>query len=260
MNIFTVKSLNAGYGRVPVLKEISTSIESGDFLGIIGPNGAGKSTLIKALAGLLLHEEGSIDFMGESLFSYTKRDLARKMAAVPQFLENILPFTVKSFISTGRFPFQNFWQGDSEEDKKIVRDAMTTTGTVHLEDRLLTELSGGELQLVSIARALAQNKEIILLDEPISSLDLRHTVRIMDLLHNLNQKGSTIITVLHDINSAADYCSKIIALKDGQIFFEGPPGESITAESISALYEKECSVKTNPVTGRPYVLPHPGYL
>lgn len=260
MNIYNIKSLEAGYGNIPVLKEISTSIDSGDFIGIIGPNGAGKSTLVKALAGLLPHEKGKIEFLNASLFDYSKPELARKISVVPQFLENILPFAAKNFIATGRFPFKNFWEGNTKEDREIIDNALKTTGTMHLKDRLLTTLSGGELQLVSIARALAQNKDIVLLDEPISSLDLRHTVRIMDLLYGLNRNGSTIITVLHDINTAADYCSKMIALKNGKIFFEGAPEDCITADIISSLFDSKCSVKKNPVTGRPYVYPHPEYV
>ena len=260
MNIYDIRSLEAGYGNIPVLKKISISIDSGCFLGIIGPNGAGKSTLVKALAGLLPQEKGEIEFLNSSLFDYSKPELARRISVVPQFLENILPFLVKDFIATGRFPFKNFWEGDTKEDRDIVEDALKTTGTLHLKDRLLTTLSGGELQLVSIARALAQNKDIILLDEPISSLDLRHTVRIMDLLYRLNKKGSTIITVLHDINTASDYCSKIIALKNGKIFFAGSPEECITGKVISSLFDSNCSVKKNPVTGRPYVYPHPEYV
>ncbi|MCU0821491.1 MAG: ABC transporter ATP-binding protein [Spirochaetes bacterium] len=260
MNVFIVKSLEAGYGMMPVLRKISASIDSGDFIGIIGPNGAGKSTLVKALAGLLPYEKGEIEFLGASLFDYSKPELARKMSVVPQFLENILPFLVKNFIATGRFPFKNFWERNTKEDMDIVNEALETTGTAHLGDRLLTTLSGGELQLVSIARALAQNKDILLLDEPISSLDLRHTVRIMDLLYALNKNGSTIITVLHDINTAADYCSKIIALKGGGIFFEDTPEKCLTGKTISSLFNKKCSVKKNPVTGRPYVYPHPEYL
>ncbi len=260
MNILNVRSLEAGYGKIPVLREISTSINSVDFIGIIGPNGAGKSTLIKALAALLPSEKGTIEFLGTSLFDYPKPELARRMSVVPQFLENILPFSVRNFVETGRFPYKNFWEGETKEDKKIIEDALKTTGTIHLTDRLLTTLSGGELQLVSIARALAQNNEILLLDEPISSLDLRHTVRIMDLLYGLNKAGSTIISVLHDINTAADYCSKIIALKNGRILFEGTPEECITAEIISALFDSNCSVDKNPVTERPYVYPHPEYL
>ncbi len=259
MRIFNIDSVYAGYGSTPVIKGISSEIKKGDFTAIIGPNGAGKSTLIKVLTAILKPESGLIEFLGRPLMDYKRIEIAREMAVVSQFLENILPFNVKNFITTGRFPFKNFWETDSKEDRRITEEAMETTRTSHLKDRLLTELSGGELQLVCIARALTQNQNLIILDEPISSLDINHSIQIMDLLYELNQKGATVINVLHNINIATDYCSRIIALKDGETFFEGVPSECITGESISALFDKDCSVKTNPVTGRPYIFPHPGY-
>ena len=259
MRTFNIDSMHAGYSHVPVIKGISSEINEGDFTAIIGPNGAGKSTFIKTLTAILRPLSGSIEFLGRPLSAYKRIEIAREMAVVTQFLENILPFNVRDFIATGRFPFKNFWETDSREDKRMAEEAMETTRTMHLKDRLLTQLSGGELQLVCIARALTQNQNVIILDEPISSLDINHSIQIMDLLYELNQKGATIINVLHNINIAADYCSRIIALKDGKIFFEGAPSECINGESISALFGKDCSVKKNPVTGRPYIYPHPGY-
>jgi len=259
MKIFNIESLYAGYDKTPVLKEITTSIKEGDFTGIIGSNGAGKSTFLKTLCCLLQPISGKIEFLGKPLFDYESSNLARQMAMVPQFVENILPFHVNKFVGTGRFPFQNFWDNESKEDKEIVHNSLVTTRTLHLKDRLLTELSGGELQLVCIARALAQSKKLILFDEPISNLDINHTIQIMDLLHELNSNGATILTVLHNINIASDYCSNIMALKNGTIFFEGIPDNCVTGDSISSLFNKDCSVKKNPVTGRPYIFPHPGF-
>ncbi|MFC1670393.1 ABC transporter ATP-binding protein, partial [Spirochaetota bacterium] len=192
-------------------------------------------------------------------YDYERMEVARHMSMVPQFFESIVSFTVGDFILTGRFPYKNFWDVNSAEDLAAVEEALKITDTEHLRDRTITELSGGELQLVAIARALVQNREVILLDEPLSSLDLSHSVQIMDILHRLNSEGSTILIVLHDINIASDYCSRIIALKEGNIFCDGNPEESIKEEIMNGLYNTNCSVKLNPVTGKPYVFPHPGY-
>ncbi|MCP4135381.1 MAG: ABC transporter ATP-binding protein [bacterium] len=259
MSLFRIESLFSGYAEHPVLKGISLSINKKDFVGIIGPNGTGKSTLVKSFTGILKPFSGEINFLGKPLVGYEKLELARNMAVVPQFIENLIPFRVKDFVETGRFPFRNFWQKTDEKEEGIVREALEATGTLHLAERLLTELSGGELQLVSIARALAQSKEVIILDEPISSLDFRHAVRIMDTLHTLNRAGATIITVLHNINIASDYCSRIIGIGNGKIFVDGSPEECITTQGISELFDINCSVKKNPVTGKPYVYTSPGY-
>jgi iron complex transport system ATP-binding protein len=260
MKIFEVESLDSGYGKTRVLHNINISVAPRDFLGIIGPNGTGKSTFLKSLSGLLEPLKGSIDFYGQKLSSFQPVEIARRMAFVPQFLENINPFKVENFIGMGRFPFKNFWEKNTREDREIIDDSLELTGTVHLKDRLLSELSGGELQLVCLARALAQNKELIICDEPVSSLDIKHSIRIMDLLHRLNREGSTIITVLHDINLASDYCGSILGLKEGEVFCYGKPEECLTGETISSLFDKECSMKKNPVTGNPYIYPIPEYM
>ncbi len=260
MNIFDVDSLDSGYGTIRVLRNINVSVAPKDFLGIIGPNGAGKSTFLKTLSGLLEPLQGSVDFYGQKLSSYEPMEIARRMAFLPQFLANINPFRVENFIGMGRFPFLNFWEKNSREDREIINDSMKITGTVHLKDRLLSRLSGGELQLVCLARALAQNKDVIICDEPVSSLDIKHSIRIMDLLHRLNREGSTIITVLHDINMASDYCSSIMGLKGGGIFCHGKTADCLTGELVSSLFDRECSMKKNPVTGNPYIYPIPEYL
>jgi ABC-type cobalamin/Fe3+-siderophores transport system ATPase subunit len=260
MKIFEVDSLDSGYGKTRVLQNISVSVAPQDFLGIIGPNGAGKSTFLKVLSGLLEPLKGSINFSGQKLSSYDPGEIARRMAFVPQFLENINPFKVENFVGMGRFPFQNFWEKNSREDREIIDDSLKLTGTVHLKGRLLSELSGGELQLVCIARALAQNKDVIICDEPVSSLDIQHSIQIMDLLYRLNREGSTIITVLHDINLASDYCSSIMGLKGGELFCHGKPAECLTGDLISSLFGSDCSMKKNPVTGNPYIYPIPEYI
>lgn len=260
MKLFQVKSLSAAYEKNIVLKNVSLKINQGEFIGIIGPNGAGKSTFLKLISGYLKPKKGEIKFLNKSIIDYSKKDLAKEMSIVHQSLKNIIAFTVREFVTTGIFPYKNFWEYENEKDKQLVDSALEITDSLHLQNRILTELSGGELQLVSIARALVQNKNILLLDEPISNLDLKHTVQIMDLLYKLNQSGATIITILHDINIAADYCSRIVALKNGKLFNDGPIDQVVTAENITKLYNINCSVKKNSITKKPNIILHPEFV
>jgi len=259
MNILKTVNVVSGYDGFDVLNGINTEIKSGDFISIIGPNGAGKSTFLKTLAGLIKPSTGEVYYRDKIIDKYSQMELAMEMAMVPQFLESILPFSVREFVATGRFPFQNFWEGESTDDLESIEYAIEKTDTADLRNRTLTELSGGELQLVCIARALAQSKKLIFLDEPVSSLDIKHSIRVMDVLHDLNESGATIITVLHDINIASDYCSKIMAFKKGSVFFYGDAGTVVSEKNITELFKIKCSVKQNPETGRPYVYPRPGY-
>jgi len=255
MNLFKINSLVAGYDRLPILKKITVNLNTHEFIGLIGPNGAGKSTFLKVLWHLLLPWKGEIHFKDRLLTDYSNRDLAQQMVYIPQFIENIIPMSVLDFIRTGRFPFQKFLNTYTKQDKEIIDQALQVTDSLNLKDKLLTEISGGELQLVRLARALAQNQEIIIMDEPTSGLDLKHTSQIMNLLRHLNKQGTTIITVLHDINLAAEFCSRIIAFKQGEIFFDGAPPEVIIKKNIETLFKTNFLVDKSPLSGAPYVYP-----
>jgi len=257
--IFKIQSISAGYDEKKVLNNISCSINEGDFVAFIGPNGTGKSTLLKVLTGLIEPFSGDVIFKNKSFKEYNQRELSREFSIVHQTSENLLPLNVHDFVRLGRFPFQKVWQLDTEEDEIIIKNAMKTTEIEELAQRPITQLSGGEQQLVFIARALAQSSSIIVLDEPISHLDIKHSIDIMDILYSLNKKGTTIIAVLHDINMASDYCSRIIGLKKGEIFIDGPPKEVIDYKNIEELYDTKCVVIYNPISGKPFVYPVPGY-
>ncbi len=260
MKIFDLQKITAGYGKHLIFQELDLSISEGDFISIIGPNGAGKSTLIKVLTGEIEPTEGDILFKNAPRNSYKKNELAREISIVHQFTENILPFRVYDFVKMGRFPHQKLWEIETARDTEIILNAVNITGISSLADRLLTELSGGELQLTHIAKALAQNKNIIILDEPVSHLDLKHSIEIMDILYNLNKEGATIITVLHDINIASAYCSRIIGIKKGDIFFDGSPEDVIKYDLIEDLFDIVCITRENPISGRPYIYPVPKHL
>ncbi len=260
MRLFELRDIEAGYGAAPVLRGFDLAIEEGEFMSVIGPNGAGKSTLLKALSRDIAPSTGSIAFRGRPLKEYRARSLARELSVVRQTPEVTAPFTVGEFIRMGRFPHRGAFSPISGDDEAIVEGAAETTGVVRLLPRRLTELSGGELQLVRIAHALAQNGRVILLDEPVTHLDFHHAVMIMDILWRLNGQGATIITVLHDINLASDYSGRIVGLKEGRIVMNGSPSGVLKYDRLEELFGARCIVLDNPTTGRPFVYPVPGYV
>jgi iron complex transport system ATP-binding protein len=257
MKLVETQGVRAGYGGDDVLKGIDLSFAQGEMTAIIGPNGAGKSTLLKTLCGALAPSSGRVLFRGRPIGSIGVSALARELAVVHQLMENIPPFSVYEFVRLGRFPYRAFWSLDSPGDDARIDEALSAVGAAHLRDRSVTGLSGGERQLVYVARALAQSERVIILDEPVSHLDIRHAVGIMDVLHGLNDAGTTIITVLHDINLASDYCSRIIALKDGAVFADGGPDQVIRYQVVEPLFNTVCVVFENPITKRPYTFPVP---
>jgi len=244
-----------GYRREQVLHGISIGIECGETLGIIGPNGSGKSTLLRILSGVLEPHAGSVQLFGRPLAAYTPVERARKIAVVPQETAVEFPFTVTETVLMGRAPHLGRFALEGDLDLEAARSAMRRTGVLHLADRSLHELSGGERQRVILARALAQDAAILLLDEPAAFLDIRHEVEIYDLLHDLKQEGRTVVTVLHDLNLAALYCDRVALMKDGRLVALGSPAEVITYKAITEVYEVDVYVDRNDVTGAINVLP-----
>lgn len=255
--VISAQNISAGYPGREVLKNITCEIESGEFIGIIGPNGAGKSTFIKVISGALAPLGGTVRVLGEDLRTIRTDQLARKMSVVHQAGENAVSYTVRDFAAMGLFPFTSFFSSLKMNSAGRVDEALELCGIGHLSKRPLAELSGGERQLASIARALVQNRELIILDEPVSHLDIKHVNRIMDILYRLNSEGSTVIAVLHDLNLAACYCGRIVAVKNGEVFFDGRTDEVVQGRNLEQLFGVECIVRKSPVSGRPfaYVIP-----
>lgn len=258
MSLFEFTNIQAGYRKIPVLDIPRCTINTGDFIGIIGPNGAGKSTLLKLLARILAPLSGTIAYKQNNITTIPHTVYATQVSSVTD-IERVLPYTVESFVALGRFPHAAV-TNLKEHDYNVIQKAMQYCNVQHLKQKKLTELSSGELQRVNIARALAQSTECILLDEPVSHLDIHHAIAIMDILRKLNENGSTIIAILHDINIASEYCSRIIGVKDGKIFFDGKPQDCITYQNIEALFDCVCLVYTNPISGKPYVYPVPEHV
>ena len=242
------------YAQDEILKGIDLEITKGSFIGIIGPNASGKSTLLKNISKTLKSDSGAVYLNHKILNDYNSIELAKKMAVVPQNTEINFNFNVYDIIMMGRHPYQKRWSGVNQKDKRIVKEVMEVTDTLKLKRKLMNELSGGEKQRVIIARALAQKPDILLLDEPTSSLDINYQGEIYDLLNYLNQEYDlTIITVSHDLNLTAQYCEELLLLKNGKIFAAGTAEEVLTEENIKAVYKAEVLIKMNPLSKKPFV-------
>ena len=252
----TIKNVDCYYGSTKVLESVSFRVEDGDFVGIIGPNGSGKTTLLKCVSGILKPKVGTVLIDDFNLELLGRCELAKRMAVVPQESYVGFNFKVLDVVLMGRNPYLEGFRSESEHDFKVAYEAMRLTGILHLADRPITEVSGGEKQRVIIARALAQEPEILLLDEPTLHLDLNHQIEIMSLLKELcRKKGLTILAVFHDFNLASKYCDSLILLSRGKIVSLGSCEEVLTSENIEKVFGVRVAVKHNPITGSLYVIP-----
>lgn len=258
--LIEIKSVTFAYGAQVVLQDINLCLGAGEMVGLLGPNGSGKSTLLLVLAGVLQPGQGEVRVAGQAIQAASARWRARQMASVPQRLEVSFPFQCLSVVLMGRYPHLQGWGDYSRQDLEVALSAMEQTGTLPLASRPLPEVSGGEAQMVMIARALAQEAPILLLDEATSALDAAHKIQIFDLLRQKHRQGTTVLGVMHDLNLAALYCERLVFLKQGRIMADGPKAETFTADILSELYETEIRVGQHPVTGDPqaYFVPGPG--
>jgi len=244
-----------GYDRKIVLSELTFQLRPGEMVGLIGPNGCGKSTVIRALSHTIVPYSGKIFLGGQDVTRLPRRDLARLLAVVPQM--PLLPsaFTAFEIVLMGRNPHLGLFQYEKQEDLAIVWQAMGKTGTQPLAERRVGELSGGEIQSLLIARALAQETKAILLDEPTANLDIGRQLEVLDLIKTLCREDNLVVlAALHDLNLAAQYCDRLILINNGQIYAEGTPSEVITADTIAAVYGAGSCVYKHPANGLPCVL------
>lgn len=251
-----LEKVTVGYDRKAILNNISFALEKGDFLGVIGPNGSGKTTLLRVISKILKPWRGKVTLEGKELSEIGPRELAKRMAVVPQRMQELFfSYSVRDFILLGRTPYlRRFQLLESEEDLRVVWEVMKETDTIGLEERNLEDLSGGERQRTIIAQALAQEPEILLLDEPTAHLDINHQVEILNLIKNLNQrKNLTVLMISHDLNLAAEYCERLILLKEGRVFQEGSPQDILTYENIEDVYKTLVVVEENPISSRPHI-------
>jgi iron complex transport system ATP-binding protein len=250
-----IRNLTCGYAENFFIEDINFKVNAGEIVGIIGPNGSGKTTLLRGISRALKPKSGQVFLDGKDIWQMNFKELAKKMAVLPQSI-NPTSLSVEEFVLLGRIPhLKNLQFFEGKNDLVIVKDCLRLTDTLSLKNHLMTQISGGERQLVFIARALAQQPKLLLLDEPTTHLDITHQVRILDLIKRLNRDlGLTVIMVLHDLNLAAEYCRRLILLKDGRIFREGVTENVINYKTIEEVYKTVVVVEKNPVSAKPYVL------
>ncbi len=258
--VFKIHGVQCSYGSHRALKGVSFDIEPGTFLGIVGPNAAGKSTLMKTIAATLKPVQGVVYFQGEDLTEISRKDLAKQVAVVPQEIEMHFPFTVMEVVLMGRHPHLGRFDSEDEDDYKIAEQAMKDANCLHLKERSVLELSGGERQKVVLARALAQDPQIILLDEPVAHLDLNAQLEVLNLLKKMNTEHNvTVVGILHDLNLAAQFCQQLMILRGGEVYAAGLPEAVLTVENIKDVYNTDVMVIKHPLTGAPQIviLPSP---
>jgi len=245
-----------GAGSVPALDGVTVHVARGSLTGLLGPNGCGKTTLLKLLSGVLRPAAGSVSLDGQPLERFSRRDVARRIAVVPQETHPAFDYTAIEMVLMGRHPHLDTFALEGPADVAIAAEAMAATGTAHLAHRAYMTLSGGEKQRVVIASALAQAPDVLLLDEPTASLDLGYQLDVAALLGRLNrERGVTMVLATHDLNLAASLCSSLVLLRDGRVLADGPTDDVLTAAMVRQLYDVDADVRPHEDAGHLTVVP-----
>jgi iron complex transport system ATP-binding protein len=251
------KNLSLSYGETLIIDELDLKIPKGEISVFIGANGCGKSTLLRSIARLLKPKSGSVILEGEAIAKLSTKEVAKKMAILPQSPTAPEGLTVLQLVKQGRYPHQSWLKQWSEEDEKKVNDALKATRLEDLKERPVDSLSGGQRQRAWIAMTLAQDTDVILLDEPTTYLDMTHQIEILDLLFELNEKRKrTVVMVLHDLNLACRYAHNIVALKDQKVYDQGKPEYVINRSLVQNVFGMECEVTMDPLFGTPLCIPY----
>jgi ABC-type cobalamin/Fe3+-siderophores transport system ATPase subunit len=249
------EGLSIGYHERIVSEGLDVAIPDRSFTVIVGPNACGKSTLLRALSRLLTPSAGQVVLDGKAITSYKAKEVARRLGLLPQ--TSIAPdgITVADLVARGRYPHQKLLRQWSREDEDAVVRALAATQVTPLSARPVDELSGGQRQRVWVSMVLAQETELLLLDEPTTFLDIAHQIELLELFGDLNREGRTLVAVLHDLNHACRYATHLVAMKDGAVVAQGAPGEIVTAELVEEVFGLRCVIIDDPVTGTPLVIP-----
>ena len=256
MDAISLKKLCLSYGEKMIVKDIDISIKEGDMVSIIGPNGSGKSTILKSIAKLLCPCCGNLYLKKECILEMTNKEVARKLAILLQHNTSPSDICVKDLIYYGRLPHKKWYKSKNAEDEKIVNWAIENTRLEGFKDKTISSLSGGERQRVWLAVALAQEPEVLLLDEPTTYLDIGYQLELLDLVKELNEKlGMTIIMVLHDLNQAAKYSDQLIVLNNGEIVDVGDPKKIITKDLLKKVYSVDSTIHYDDLEGFPIIIP-----
>ncbi len=244
------------YGRSAVFRGLDLAIAEGSMTALLGPNGSGKTTFVRLACGVRRPSAGTVALFGDDVTRLAARERARRVAVVPQESPSVFDFTVMETVLLGRYPHLGFFGIESDDDLAIAREATRRADVSHLAARPFRALSGGERQRVLVARALAQESKLVVLDEPTAFLDLRHRLELYALLARLNrEKGLTVIVVSHDVNLAARYCDRLVLLRSGKIAADGPPEEVLAPGPLRDVYDVDVDVRRDPFSGRPYIVP-----
>jgi iron complex transport system ATP-binding protein len=249
------RNLRLAYDKRVVVDDLSIDVPDGGFTIVVGPNACGKSTLLKALSRTIKPASGQVLLDGEPIDSYRSKAVARQLAMLPQSPLAPEAITVRDLVGRGRYPHQGLLQQWSHEDELAVADALSSTGCADLSERYVAELSGGQRQRVWIAMILAQQTDLLLLDEPTTFLDIAHQYEVLELCARLHSDGRTLVAVLHDLNQAARYASNLVVMKEGRIVASGMPGDILTADLVESVFGLPCVIIPDPVTGTPMVVP-----
>lgn len=254
--MLSIKNVSFSYSEKEVIHNICLEIQEGEFVGIIGPNGSGKSTLLKISTGFLKPDKGDVVFLGKDIRRYDIKALARYMATLPQSMDVFFPHSVEDFIAMGRYPHlgHSFFK-QREMERGFISDVMEAMDILYMEGRRITDLSEGERHRVFLAQCIAQDPVLMLLDEPVSHFDIRYQIKTLETLENLNRDGMTIVIVLHDLNLASEFCTRIVLMSEGEIYKEGSPHDVLTFQNIEEIYKTVVIVKENPISGKPYIIP-----
>ncbi|MFC7365441.1 MULTISPECIES: ABC transporter ATP-binding protein [Bhargavaea] len=257
MNVIQTDSLTLSYGDRIIIDDLDLAIPKGEITVFIGANGCGKSTLLQSIARLLKPKSGSVLLSGSDIAKLPTKEVARKMAMLPQSPVPPEGLSVLQLVKQGRYPHQSWLKQWSKRDEEIVKKALDATGLTEFKDRQVDELSGGQRQRAWIAMTLAQDTDIILLDEPTTYLDMAHQIEILDLLYELNaNEGRTIVMVLHDLNLSCRYAHNVIAIRDQTIYAQGKPEEVVSCKLVQDVFGMDCNITTDPIFGTPLCIPH----
>ncbi|MBD3885716.1 ABC transporter ATP-binding protein [Phormidium tenue FACHB-886] len=250
------RNLTLAYDRAIIIENLNIEIPARQITALVGSNGCGKSTLLKGLARLLKPQSGAVYLDGMAIAKRSTKDVAKRLGLLPQSPTAPEGLTVRELVAQGRYPHQSWLQQWSREDEQFTEQALTITGMGEMSDRALDSLSGGQRQRAWIAMALAQNTEILLLDEPTTFLDLAHQIEVLDLLYDLNQtQGRTIVMVLHDLNQACRYADYLVAMQQGHIYAQGHPAEVMTEGMVQDVFGLKSRIVRDPVAGTPMCVP-----
>ncbi|MBD2073528.1 ABC transporter ATP-binding protein [Phormidium sp. FACHB-592] len=252
----TTRKLTLAYDGTVVISDLDLAIPAGKITVLVGSNGCGKSTLLRSLARLLKPTRGTVYLDSASIFKLSTKEVAKRLGILPQGPIAPEGLTVRDLVAQGRYPHQSWLQQWSKEDEWLVEQALAITNMTVLADRSLDTLSGGQRQRAWIAMSLAQDTEILLLDEPTTFLDLAHQIEVLDLLYELNQtKGRTIVMVLHDLNQACRYAEHLVAIAQGQVVAQGAPDQIMTEALVQEVFGLESRIIQDPVAGTPLCIP-----